>query len=153
MNAIRKHDLHAEQARQDQARDALPRRSGYPFAESPVVRFRVKSVANDYLTCRTWDGTDEGADDYRVAKPTLLRHVKNNYQGLANLTTVDAQSVTADPTAAGDPDEDWVVTRAYVVDGEIFACIPQGGAGLTVDGQDVIWMDVNVDGRVWAIEC
>jgi hypothetical protein len=36
-------------------------------------RYKVKSEQDDYLTCRTWDGTIEGDTDIAVAKPPSLR--------------------------------------------------------------------------------
>lgn len=124
-----------------------------------IQQFRVKTINNNYLTCRTWDGVKDGVMSVNVAKPYLLRHDKAYYPDLANLTTVNAQSVTADPTAAGLPNETWVVSSSYVVDGVIFGCIPVGGVGVILNNSGgtvtppLSWLDLNVDGRVWGFDC
>ena len=41
-------------------------------AESGIARLRVKSVQDDHLVCRTWDGTTEGTSDIKVAKPYVI---------------------------------------------------------------------------------
>lgn len=113
----------------------------------PLLRLRVKTIANDYLTCRTWDGTNEGSADINVARPVELRHDVDYYPGLTSLTTVNAQEVTA---TDGADTETWKVTPDYVVDGEIWATVSGPGTGVTVSGTELRWVDLNLAGRAWA---
>jgi len=113
-----------------------------------LVRLRVKSESNDYLTCRTWDGLNEGASDLLVAKAWKLRHAVGNYAGLTTLTTTSAGEVAV---GDGADSEDWVVTPSYEVDDEIFARYTTG-TGVTVGGEELVLVDANVDGRAWAVK-
>lgn len=45
-----------------------------------VSMYRVKTVYDDYLKCRSWDGTTEGSTDVYVAKPWELR--KSSFHNL-----------------------------------------------------------------------
>jgi hypothetical protein len=71
-------------------------------------RFRVKSEGNDTVTCRAWDGTDEGKQDVTIAKPSGLRgsvtglytvdqeiYAYNNVWGGTGLTYTDANGNTS----------------------------------------------------------
>lgn len=135
-----------------------PRFQGAPGAgDGDVIldgaprRMRVKSISNDYLTCRTWDGTTEGGSDILVARPPMLRHVLANYaaMGITSLTSVNAQSVTA---SDGTTTETWRVTPDYTTNCEVYAIRgSRGGTGVTdADGNPVKWLDDNRDGRAWA---
>lgn len=114
-----------------------------------AIRMRVKSIANDYLTCHTWDGTNEGTVDILVAKPAELRHVLATYAQLTGFTTVGTQTATA---TDGVDTETWKVTPDYVVDGEIWATLCGSGTGVTVSGAELGWIDLNLSGRAWAVE-
>ena len=121
---------------------------GPDIIDARPTRMRVKdhTTNNDYLVCRTWDGTTEGDVDIDVAKPFQLRHIVANYDGLTTLTTTDAQTVTA---GDGVTTETWAVNLAYFVDCEIYAVkVPKGGTG---DATATEWMDLNVDGRKWGV--
>jgi hypothetical protein len=117
----------------------------------PVVpsctRMRVKGIYNDYLTCRTWDGVNEGPD-IDVAKPYELRHVLGNYTGLSSLTTVATQTVTA---VGGAVTETWKVTPDYKIDAEIQVATSTGGTGVTVSSVDLPLIDLNTAGRAWGV--
>jgi len=52
------------------SRKANPGRAARP---SLLQLFRITAVQGDYLTCRTWDGTNLGGADILVAKPENLR--------------------------------------------------------------------------------
>ena len=132
----------------DTARSAPPSGGG---AAAPLgsLRLRFKSESNDYITCRTWDGTTEGTHDVLVAKPPQLRHDYTLYAGLTGLTTTAVDEVTA---TNGLVIESWKVTTSYVIDGDIWATTPPSGTGVTASGNRVVWLDENRDGRVWAIK-
>lgn len=118
----------------------------YPSA---AKRMRVKTIENDYLVCVPWDGATEG-EAVNVAKPFKLRHILANYDDLTGLTTVTSQRVQA---TDGATIENWQVTLNYEEDDEIAAIKPIGGAGVTVGDTDLDWLDVNENGRAWAVEC
>jgi hypothetical protein len=118
-------------------------------AATPIVRYRIKSIQNNYVTCRTWDGTTEGTTDVLIAKPRKLRHVYGNYPGLTSLTTVDAQTGTA---TNGTITETWIVTPAYVVDDDLWA-VTVAATGVTDgSGNAIVNLDVNDDARAWAVQ-
>jgi hypothetical protein len=119
-------------------------------------RFRVKSVASDYLTCHFWDGTTEAGSDVKIAKPPELRHslASQTINGVA--VTYDTFAIsggvctrTAHPAGAADQLE--MVLPVYQIagagaDAEIWADQPAGGTGVAAAAD---WMDTNRDGRAW----
>ena len=109
------------------------------------TRLQVTAIANNYLTCRTWDGTTQGTVDILVAKPPMLRHVLANYPQLSSLTTVNAQQVTA---IAGAVSETWKVTPLYTVGTEIHAFVT--ATGVVVATIELTLMDANHSARAWA---
>lgn len=124
-----------------------------------VRMFRLKSVQDDYVTCREWDGTTEREADVLIAKPFDLRVTGWNGQTvvyqlegpLGGATrTISYAKVTATlrkATGAGIT-EDQAVRPFYVVDRTIiFAARPKNGTG--VDAADT-WIDINTDGRAFA---
>lgn len=58
---------------------------------------RLKSVTDDYVVCRTWDGTNESSGDIAVAKPKKLR---------CSLTSESKYGTTHYYTYAAGPDSD-----------------------------------------------
>jgi hypothetical protein len=115
-----------------------------------IKRYRVKSVAANYLVCRTWDGAAEGGADVKVAKPPELRHVASEvvegvtisytYQSRAN--NLDGQRLAG---AAGFATQTEIVIPVWRVNSEIWAMKPAGGTGVT----EAAWLDLNVAGRMW----
>ena len=119
-----------------------------PVGARRARRYRVNVIENDYLEVGTWDGTTEGTAAVYIAKPFKLRHIAGHYAGLTGLTTSTAQEVSA---TNGSEVETWVGTPSYAVDDEIYA-VPCQGTGVTVGGEDVTLIDLNSDGRAWAVE-
>ena len=119
-----------------------------------VQRFRVKSVADDHIVCRTWDGKDEGLGDIKVAKPWILRKEPWATSG----RTIDGDSVTYDYTDGsereadnGTTTEEQVIVPRYNEDDEIYAMFGiLGDTGVVIDGEELGWLDMNNDGRMWA---
>ena len=108
-----------------------------------AVRMVIKEVNTSTLVCRTRTGiSSDGATDITVAKPKLhraLTHgaiVYNNYSSDGNLR---------DATSGGTTDKERM-TPLYIVGDEILAVKPDGGTDIT----DVVWEDLNVDGRYFA---
>ena len=96
--------------------------------ETAGRQFRFKSIADDHIVCRTWDGATEGGADVLVAKPPVLR-------GDGETRTVNG--------------EDQDVFPPYAVNDLIYAIKPRGGTGLS----SVLWQDINVDARRWSAVC
>lgn len=124
-----------------------------PTARTTILT-RVKSISNDYLVCRTWDGTTEGDTDLYVAKPYKLRHVAANY-GLApgGITTIGPQIIRINSVT---PARNWYVTPYYLVNDPLWVDIVSW-TGLTVVipglGTTVFtYLDANKDARAWAQE-
>lgn len=135
-----------------------------PPASEPVAfgdgrrlqRMRVKTVGDDWLICRTWDGSREGAADVKVAKPYKLRRGPFHGLTIAGLTYTyqDPQRRTV-TNAAGS--ETQVIVPTYQAPSgtypgdEIMALWrPRGGTGVAADETPVAWLDLNVDARAWA---
>lgn len=117
----------------------------------PIVRMRFKSQGNDYIVCRRWDGTTEGTEDVRVAKPWKLRHDADNYGTVTSLATTSASEVDVDDGGGGEDAETWIITPSYETNDEIYA-LAVGGTGVTVSGDELRFIDMNVDGRAWRAE-
>lgn len=116
-------------------------------ASSPesVCQFRVKSVHDDHLVCRRWNGTEEGATDVLVAKPWCLRKNGQRLPGCVyNFTGVQTRTVTL-----GSVVETQDIIPTYQTDDVIFCSRPVNGTGVTVDGEKVRWKDDNDDGRAY----
>lgn len=124
----------------------------YVSLGGPIFRLttmRIKTLHNDYLTCRTWDGVNEGSVDMRVAKPWKLRHVAANYPDVTSVTTTNTNAMTA----TGTPTEDVVIPDqlAYAINDVIYAQ-HVGYTGVTVASEPLQWIDTNVDARAWTLE-
>jgi hypothetical protein len=119
--------------------------SGATGSISLVQMFRVKSVQGDYLTCRTWDGTTDGAADVYVAKPYLLRNSLTS-RGSIQFTYTTTQQRTA--MLAGQV-EIQMVTPAYDVNDLIWAA--QCATAVVLPGTQtaVSWQEISGE-RVWA---
>lgn len=142
-----------ERTRQQSRVDQLRRTRQGPQAAgggSAALQMRVKSVGNDTLTCRTWDGTDEGGEDVTVAKPYYLRrtpfHNTTNADGWL-LTYTSGAARTA--TKASEDDVDQVIDPPYASNDLIYVIAPSGGTG--VAGATLV--DINADAREWAYDC
>ena len=129
-----------------------------PRAAQPraVHRLVVKSIANDYTTCRTLDADDGEADlDVYVAKPPEVRHslaIAQAYYNaaLTGFTTTGTQEAEV---TDGDVVEEVQAFPRYSVGCELYAEFqPRGGTGvLDAAGDPVQWLEL--PGRVWAKQC
>lgn len=110
-----------------------------------VIRLRVKSVGDDYLVCRRYDGTEEDNTDLNVAKPWLLRRST----GRTGYTYSYTSNVLRVSTKTDDSStENQVVTPSWMVDDEIYAVLAD--SGVLVSGESVRYVDLNLDGRQWS---
>lgn len=122
-----------------------------PEMISGWVLMRVKEVLDDYLKCRTWDGTSEGEVDVLVAKPLGLR--KSDFDGktIGGIAYV-ATGTQARTASSGGNSEDQVIRPPYVVDDPIFAVVGiSGGTGVVVSGEAVMFQDTS--NRRWESSC
>ena len=112
--------------------------------------YRVKSANGDYLVCRTWDGTTEGASDVKVAKPFDARQIAGETLGGVDFTYsgYTAAALNSERVAAfsGGP-ETQQVTPLWKVDGLIHVAAINF-SGVTADGADLKLIEVS--SRCWA---
>ena len=135
--------------------------SGLRIAQ--MITINVSSFG-DYMLCRTWDGTTEGATMIAVARPFLLR--KSVFDGFLidgysyTYASVSQRVKTRD---SDDKAETQVIVPAYVnsdtsdIRHIIYAATGiSGGTKVLETGNEldptkpVTWLDLNVDGRAWA---
>lgn len=137
-----------ERRRTRQPVTVQPRRRYETTASSSATPFIVQSIQNNWLTCRTWDGSTAGSTDILVAKPFLLRHVLANYPQLTSFTTVNAQQATV--VESGNT-YTWKVTLPYAAD-EIIWAQPTTLGDLTSGGNPLVWEDTNRGAHAWGVE-
>lgn len=137
--------------RQMQAGIPMDRQVDYPAkrAGGSSARFRLKSVEDDHLVCRDWDGTTEGDADVFVAKPWLLRvHPFDDEDYERAGETYEYWSATT--RGRTDPNgliKTEAINPKYVEDDEVYATpSPTGGTGV----EDCEWMQIS-DSRIWAL--
>ena len=111
--------------------------------------YRVKDVEDDYLVCRTWDGTSEGTDDVYIAKEYKHRNTlrAETLLGEDHTYTYEADTEEADPdqvnvtrhdsvpsATEGDPPAvtDERLVPPWVIDEEIMAVAGKTGV-VTLD--------------------
>lgn len=118
----------------------------------PTARFKVQSVHTDYLTCRTYDGTTTGTEDINVAMPWDLR--RTPFHGLTvNGITYTYSSDIQRSATNGTTTETHVITPPYFTNCEIWAFrAVGGGTSVTVSSDGLVWQDMNVSGRAWAVK-
>jgi hypothetical protein len=153
-------------ARLNEAVDAIERmREGTPFpiqarprigrgTTGNARRFRLKSVHGDYIVARTWDGTTEGSEDVKLAKPWLLRRspfeeggAHDDRDGASFYYITDSERIVQD--ADGWPTFE-MVEPPYLADDEINTVgTVIGGTGVEVGGEKLRRMDRNIDARRW----
>jgi len=144
----------------------LPPPASSPGTPGLLKQFRVKSVQNDHLVCREFDGTTEGASDVLVAKPFNLRrtgwhqasvvYTLEPYPGSPGTLTVVYQylspvyrTATFSAQGGGTVVEHQTIRPIYVPNRSvIFAGQSENGTG--VSGVSMDWIDANFDARAWA---
>lgn len=131
----------------------------------PQVRmFKLPAFDNtqpDYFLAKTWDGVTLGGNYVRILKPWLLR--TTYWESLdeagdpierAGVTYVYTSSNERIASKEGEDDEAQRITPSYLPEDVIFAIRGVYG-GLeqqttSTSGQNNKWMDLNIDGRMWA---
>ena len=124
--------------------DAMP---GRGEATVNIAIAKITILANDYLTVQKVDGAGAGGGSaIVVAKPSKLRHDAAEYPSVTTLTTVAENTVGV---TDGSTEETWVVTPTYTV-GDYIVIGKTSYTGVSHNGDDVKFLDLNVDGRAWA---
>ncbi len=142
----------------------------------PVERFKIVTPEgaavgdpfnfDNYICCRTWDGTTLGDADVYVAKPTFIQNsiVSEAYRGVTKAFayayngTAGFKDYTRTTTASGRDPETSIVEPPYLLGGILLAAdmtnSDSGGTGVTrpnpVPGQpalDVVWQEITA--RWW----
>ena len=136
---------------------------------NPPQRFWVMSLEQNYLICRTWDGTTDqngdpvlGREDIPVALPFLLSRTPFDYDEESEDDPIvrDGYTYVYDThdrrlAISAETEESHVelITPRYVEGDEIYATRDViGGTGVSVGGEEVKWIDDNRDGRSWRPE-
>lgn len=121
----------------------------------------------DYVTGHTWDGTTTGKEDVLILKPWFLRGTYWDELGdpgkdPARNDITYTQDGDQDRTAHkdGEDDESQKIIPSYITGDVIFAIRGIYGGfdvsgvhdepGVGMHPEESKWMDLNVDGRMWA---
>ena len=130
--------------------DGDPSTPRYFFYQTPsnLQRMRVKGEENDYLRCKTWDGTTEGTDTIYVAKPYDLQ--RTPFDGnTVNSKTYTYRSKNRREVNVSSRTYSETIREEYYNNAEIYAEYrPKGDTGVT--GTPIIyWIDSNQAARRW----
>lgn len=133
---------------------------------SAIRQYRIKSVENDFYTCRTWNGSTEGTTDVFIARP--FQHRVSDFNGRSIAYSSDGDSFTASfaydsPTkrtkTINGTAETQVIIPYFKNDFDIIYAVTVSepikvGASFTSltdpNENPVTLLDLNVDGRAWA---
>jgi len=126
-----------------------------------VKTFKVLGLLEDYVLAREWSTANNdtvGNDSVQIAYPAVFRKVEYHGQTI-NGVTYTYTSPDSRTATVGSDTENQRITPGYRETSFIVAVVNiEGGTGLILDRggadeEEVIWVDLNVDGRVWAGEC
>lgn len=140
----RKSDLMLEQnRRQRRSIDARQDAGASDQVPAALHRFRYKSGADNHIVARLWDGTNEGTTDVKIAMdPQLQKQLVGT-----GYTYSDFQTRVRDSDSQAES-----IQPAYVLNGVVFAMQVDGGTGVSVDGDEVLWQQV-CPSQHWAHQC
>lgn len=134
------------------------RRSGGKAAEAVITQcFHIKSINNDYLTCRTWDGSNEGGEDVYVAKDIYFRLSYTSIVIDSTTYTFTSYTNNQRTSTSGAVSQVEVVYPRYDVYSTPSAGVTPVGTiwaqtsnytGVTVSDEPVTWIEV-APSRVW----
>lgn len=125
---------------------------------SVVRQYRLKEVFDDYLRCRSWNGTTEGGEDVFIALPWRLR--RTPFDGQTLVFTSDGETYSASyvyesptkrtKTIAGVPEIQVILPQFQVDFDLIYAIEVVEPLGITTeDDATITLLDINDDGRAW----
>jgi hypothetical protein len=100
-----------------------------------VTRYRIKSIDQFHLVCRTWDGAAEGDTDVLIAKQAnaMPFTVAEDYGGILFLPTYaghNNRTMTNNTGLTTEKSFTETLMPPYVVSGVIYAAYADGGTGV-----------------------
>jgi len=111
---------------------------------------KIRSITNDFLVCRTWDGTTLGTVDIRVARPPEIRETACWRLSNQTFSWYDVNNrISTVPTANPDTENQSLIPP-YQIGDIIYASKPKGGTGIVYNGVELEYMDENRGGRAFA---
>jgi hypothetical protein len=122
-------------------------------AGASIQQCKLAGFGSYYLRCHTWDGTNEGTDNFYVALPSKLRPSTWDGQTISGISYVSTGLQTLTATRTSDSSvENWQIVLPYSI-GDILYVMAniRGGSGV-VDGlgNAIKYVDMNTDARAWA---
>jgi len=154
MNRLRQQDApNQSSGRTTRGFYTVPGRLGGGSGSGEVQMLRLKSVQDDYLTCRSWDGTTEGGTDIFVAKAYKNRCslTSESVYGVAHNYTYangpDSMNRKRDDSAFGYGVETQRIIPPWCLNDVIFA-IKVKKSGVQKDGTELTLLDIHL--RPWA---
>jgi len=129
-----------------------------PGVPNDVQRFKITAIAETYLTCRKVDATGAETDgiDHNVMRPyeTKTTEALPTEYVSGTVTTTDTQNRTfvISITAGGSTKTLSVSQRIfppYTAGDFIFGIKPVTGGTVEVNGEQLDWLDLNIDARHW----
>jgi hypothetical protein len=124
---------------------------GTSTTSGALASYRVKSKSGDVLTCRTWDGTNEGTSDVKVAVNRYSREltsetIAGTTYNYGTYTAIDSYNKTR-ISDDGSTTETQVVTPMWYVNG-VIDVMSTNFSGVTSGGFDLTLIEVSP--RCWA---
>lgn len=122
--------------------------------QSQPLRVIIEAINVDTLFCRDPDIGQplEERVGYQVAKPYLLRGSLSSHDG-ATFTQKTEQTRTATLDADGTTEEQTIIPRYVAGDALFILATPDSGIrDYPNPGDTVDWIDLNTDGRMWAVD-
>lgn len=124
-------------------------RRGNGIVSSPaafeVFVFKYQSMEADKIVCHAWDGVNEGLDDVRIYKPSLLQFsiTSGTIDGIPiSYGSYSTSAQTRVATINTDSETQIIVPR--YTQGDVIYAIKA-----PLDPIDEL-LDINIDGRAWA---
>ncbi|MGE4157700.1 MAG: hypothetical protein AB7F75_01230 [Planctomycetota bacterium] len=124
----------------------------FPSTPPLVRRFRVQSDHGDHIKCKGLTGGTLDAEMTDIAKNFLCRRTPFDGQVRAGVSYAYVNDSKRTATQGAET-ETQVIVPSFVSGDEILAMgsIP-GGTNVMVSGVELLWQDLNLDGRAWAKE-
>jgi hypothetical protein len=98
---------------------------------SPIQRFRITAVSNDFVSARTWDGTNLGADTITIAKQANARRSETSLSFSGKTWTITYASHNSRTLTSGSATFNETLIPGYNVNDIIFATKVANGTGVT----------------------
>lgn len=117
---------------------------GGSAAATGGTQYHLKTVQSDYITCRTWDGSSDGATDIHIAKPykwrnsiasDLLQGITHTYTYTSNVDGLGVDNVSR-INSWSSTSETEMMFPVWVFN-EIIHAVPMNHTGVTVSGKEL----------------